>query len=158
TPRTSTSHRPDPSPRATARSASGSQPLKSPITETDRAFGAQTAKRAPLASRWQPSLRYSRACVPSRKRWMSCSPRNAGEAAAAGDRRPGPAVATACRGGADFGAVFTSRLPLLAPDRPQLQRIQDRGQGTLVFRGVAHGPIETARQRGQIVLIGVDIQ
>ena len=49
-----------------------SQPLKSPITETPRAFGAHTAKRTPsLPSRTQwcaPNQRQARSAVPSLKR------------------------------------------------------------------------------------------
>ena len=48
-------------PRVASRWVRGSQPLKSPITETARASGAHTAKVAPAVPpnvvRWQPSLR-----------------------------------------------------------------------------------------------------
>src|SRR6185436_5337107 len=60
------------------------QPLKSPITETARAFGAQTANRQPAPVRWHPSRRYSRACVPSRNRCWSTSPKADGGAGGAG--------------------------------------------------------------------------
>src|SRR6267378_7132940 len=57
-------------------SVRGSQLFHSPITETDCAFGAQTAKcvaESPPASRkCAPSFSYSRLCVPSRKRYWSC--------------------------------------------------------------------------------------
>ena len=43
-----------------------------------RAFGAQTRNVAPSARRWQPMISCSRACVPSRNRYRSCSPRAAG--------------------------------------------------------------------------------
>src|SRR5436190_5221681 len=55
----------------------GSQPFQSPTTETESAFGAQTAKcvASPAFSslmKCAPSFSYRRLCVPSRKRYWSC--------------------------------------------------------------------------------------
>ena len=52
--------------------ARGSQPLKSPTTATERALGAQTAKRVPPpGDEVRASFSYRRVCVPSRKRYRS---------------------------------------------------------------------------------------
>src|SRR5262245_21015873 len=52
-----------------------SQPLKSPMTETYSADGAQTAKRVPTRPfsviGWAPSFSYSRLWLPSLKRYRS---------------------------------------------------------------------------------------
>src|SRR5690349_3483782 len=56
--------------------ARGSQPFQSPMTDTDCAFGAHTAKcvaeSRPASRKCAPSFSYRRACVPSRKRYWSC--------------------------------------------------------------------------------------
>ena len=78
--------------RARAGRRSSRQSFQSPITETPRAFGAQTAKRTPLASSdgCAPSRSYSRSWRPSPSRWRSSSP---GQLRRAGSYRRPPAGA-----------------------------------------------------------------
>ena len=66
---TRASQMPEPSQRGFIASLPASQPLKSPITETERALGAHTAKEAlPSSARWQPRFSKSRAWLPSLNR------------------------------------------------------------------------------------------
>ena len=66
------SQMPEPSQRAESGWRAASQPLKSPMTETEAALGAQTAKWVPslpsMARGWAPSLSQSRKWLPSLKR------------------------------------------------------------------------------------------
>src|SRR5260370_41672677 len=50
----------------------GFQPLKSPTTATETAFGAHTAKEVASPMKCAPIFSYRRLCVPSRKRDWSC--------------------------------------------------------------------------------------
>src|SRR5262249_51410493 len=75
---TAPSQMPEESPRGARRSRPRCQWLKSPMTETALAFGAQTAKcvpwvESPCVAGWAPSFSYARKKVPSREWRMSCS-------------------------------------------------------------------------------------
>src|SRR5947209_396540 len=76
-PGTNSSHTPDP-PSERIGYARPSQPLKSPVTRTPCAFGAQTANAAPdvwpTSRRCAPSTRHSSSCRPSPIRYRSNSP------------------------------------------------------------------------------------
>src|SRR5258706_14011239 len=73
------------SPSACIGCLRGSQPLKSPTTATETAFGAHTAKEVASPMKCAPIFSYRRLCVPSRKRYLSCPGRGtAGRSVTAG--------------------------------------------------------------------------
>src|SRR5258706_15268579 len=59
------------SPSACIGCLRGSQPLKSPTTATETAFGAHTAKEVASPMKCAPIFSYRRLCAPSRERYWS---------------------------------------------------------------------------------------
>src|SRR5262245_6468240 len=103
-------------PRAGSRGwRAGSQALKSPITDTRRAFGAHTENRVPACPpsirSHEPRFTYSRSCVPPWNAAMSCDENDhAGESTIASSAGTSLPMAAAARAAAAFGRARSAYL------------------------------------------------